>query len=245
MRIPRVYLPIDLNPGAHIELDEGSAHHVRSVLRLKKGNSLKLFNGRACEYGALLKLVSKKSVVLEVGGVTPCDTESRLLIHLGLGISRGERMDFAIQKSVELGIDSIRPLFTERCVVKLDAERLLSKQSHWQRIARNASEQSGRSRVPEVMAPGPMVSWLDHGDGLKIFLDPLANQTVNTLGSVPKNVHLLSGPEGGFSVDERAVIISAGFTGIRLGPRILRTETAVLTGIALIQARWGDLGIRG
>lgn len=245
MRIPRVYLPSDLTPGTYVELDSISAHHVRNVLRLKQGDTLKLFNGQACEYGAVLKLVSKKSVALEVGDSLPCDTESGLDIHLGLGISRGERMDFAIQKAVELGVTRISPLFTDRCVVKLDQKRSPLKQRHWQSIARNAAEQSGRTRVPDVENPRKMTYWLEECQGLKILLDPFADQSLSTLSPPSRNVHLLSGPEGGFSGQEREIAIQAGFMGIRLGPRILRAETAVLTGISLIQARWGDLNSIG
>ncbi|MCS5565576.1 MAG: 16S rRNA (uracil(1498)-N(3))-methyltransferase [Methylococcales bacterium] len=246
MRIPRIYLPVALSLGAHVELDDVSAHHVRSVLRLKKGHSLSLFDGEGFEYGAVLVLVSKKSVTLEVESAGPCDTESRLVIYLGLGISRGERMDFAIQKSVELGVAGVSPLFTERTVVKVDTTvRALQKQSHWQKVAQHASEQSGRAKVPEVNPPQPLLSWLKQCSGLKLFLDPLSTRSLGDLDTVPDCVSLLSGPEGGFSPLEREQAFDAGFTGICLGPRILRTETAVLAGVALLQATWGDLGFRG
>ncbi|MGH8549572.1 MAG: 16S rRNA (uracil(1498)-N(3))-methyltransferase [Methylococcales bacterium] len=244
MRIPRIYLPITLNPATPIELDEHSAHHVRSVLRLQKGDSLQLFNGRGSEFSAVLTLVSKKSVTLEVGEARPCNTESSLSIHFGLAVSRAERMDFAIQKSVELGVGSITPLLTERCVVRLDEHRSGQKQSHWQRIATNASEQSGRARVPEIRQPVPLNSWLQDCQDLKIFLDPSSTRSLQTLESVPRSIYLLCGPEGGFTARERELAVNRGFIGVCLGPRILRTETAALAGITLIQALWGDLGLR-
>lgn len=242
MRIPRIYLPITLYPATSVELDADSAHHVRSVLRLGKGDALHLFNGQGSQFSAVLTLVSKKSVILEIGHASPCDTEPPLAIHFGLGISRSERMDFAIQKSVELGVGSITPLLTERSVVKLDEHRSAQKRSHWQRIATHASEQSGRARVPEVRKPEQLDSWLSGAQDLKIFLDPLAARSLNSLESAPRSVYLLSGPEGGFTTRERQLAVDAGFIGVRLGPRILRTETAALAGIALIQALWGDLG---
>jgi 16S rRNA (uracil1498-N3)-methyltransferase len=228
-----------------VELDEVSAHHVRSILRLKKGHSLSLFDGQGFEYDSVLVQVSKKSVTLVVESAGRCDTESRLVIYLGLGISRGERMDFSIQKSVELGVAGVSPLFTERTVVKLDADRTLQKQSHWQKVAQHASEQSGRTRVPEVNPPQPFLSWLKECSGLKLFLDHLSTLSFGDLDTVPDCVSLLFGPEGGFSALEREQALDAGFTGIRLGPRILRTETAVLAGVALLQAAWGNLGFRG
>jgi 16S rRNA (uracil1498-N3)-methyltransferase len=243
VRVPRIYVPIALNPDAHVELDENSAHHVRDVLRLRKGNPLQIFNGEGNEYAAVLTLVSKKSVVLVVGSESHRNTESRLPIYFGLAISRGERMDFAIQKSVELGVSVICPLLTERCVVKLDGHRSAQKQLHWQRIATNASEQSGRVRVPEIQRPVSLSSWLEDASGLKIFLDPSSRQSLAML-SEPQCVYLLSGPEGGFTGHERDRAISAGFIAVNIGPRILRTETAALAGITLIQALWGDLCIR-
>ena len=244
VRIPRIYLPVTLTPGTSVELDEDSAHHVRSVLRLKKGSSLQLFNGRGSEYVGVLALLSKKSVILEVGAERPCNTESPLAIHFGLAISRGERMDFAIQKSVELGVSTITPLFTERSVVRLDEHRSLQKRAHWQRIATNASEQSGRAIVPEISKPDTFGSWLERCEGSKVFLDPAATQSLKDLSAAPSSVCLLSGPEGGFSPRERSLALDAGFQGVSLGPRILRTETAALAGITLIQAIWGDIGLR-
>ncbi len=205
---------------------------------------MQLFDGRGAEYSAVLTLVSKSSVSVLVGEASPCNTESPLAIHFGLAISRGERMDFAIQKSVELGVASITPVLTERCVVRLDPHRSKQKHSHWQRIATNASEQSGRARVPEIREPAALTSWLTNCQDLKIYLDPSSSRTLHSLESAPRGVTLLSGPEGGFTERERELAVNAGFIGVRLGPRILRTETAALAGITLIQALWGDLGLR-
>ena len=240
MRIPRIYLPIPLNSDHSVELDEKSAHHIRSVLRLKAGNSVILFNGQGFEFTALLTVVSKSLVRLEIEEKRACDTESPLSVHFGLVISRGERMEFAIQKAVELGVHRINPLLSERCVVKLDSQKAAQKQSHWQRIATHASEQSGRACVPEVCAPTPLYRWLKDCRDLRILLDPRSTQSLSCL-KTSKTIYLLSGPEGGFSEPERQLAIENGFIGVNLGPRILRTETAPLTAIALIQGLWGDL----
>ena len=240
MRIPRIYLPIPLNPESTVELDEQSAHHVRTVLRLKPGDSVVLFNGQGFEYSAVLTSISKSLVALEVGEIRECATESPLSIHFGLAISRGERMDYAIQKAVELGVSRIYPLLMDRCVVRVDPRKADQKQSHWQRVAIHASEQSGRARVPEISLPSTLPNWLGESQDLKILLDPMASVSIPSLAA-SKTIYLLSGPEGGLSDMERDLALESGFIGVKMGPRILRTETAPLTAIALIQGFWGDL----
>ena len=241
VRTSRLYLADKLVPETTLELDETSAHYVRNVLRLNKDNELILFNGNGVEYAAILTLVSRKSVTVWIGEGSVRDCESPLKIHLALGISRSERMDLAIQKSVELGVNTIVPLITERCVVKVTNNRREQKQQHWQKIVQHACEQCGRSVLPSVAEPQAIEHWLPDASGFKLFLDPRADATLKQHAPDCSDVWILSGPEGGFSPGERAKVTQAGFKGVRLGPRILRTETAALTAISVVQALWGDL----
>ena len=240
MRIPRIYLHQALQTGLQIELNDESAHYVRSVLRLKTGAALVMFNGLGGEFSAQLKLVSRHRVIAEIGQWHDRSAESSVRIEMGLGISRGERMDFAIQKAVELGVFRITPLLMARCVVQLRGERTQQKHRHWLKIVQSASEQSGRSRVPELTPPTGLNAWLTTPQGLKLILDPSAERTLAKIEPCKEGVCLLSGPEGGFSDAERTAAIAADFVPLRLGPRILRTETAAMASVAAIQALWGD-----
>lgn len=223
------------------ELDEPSAHYVRNVLRLNKGNELILFNGDGVEYSAILTLVSRRLVTLRIGEGRERDCESPLKICLAVGISRGERMDLAIQKSVELGVNTMVPLITERCVVKFTSSRREQKHQHWRKVVQHACEQCGRTVLPSVAEPQALDLWLPNSSGFKLFLDPRADSTLKDHAPDCSEVCILSGPEGGFSPAERAKVTQAGFKGVCLGPRILRTETAALTAISVVQALWGDL----
>jgi len=225
-----------------IELDEESAHYVRNVLRLKKAHAITLFNGHGGEYQGQVVEVSRKHVLIELQSFSERSVEANLHIVLGIGISRGDRMDFAVQKSVELGVAEISPLQTERCVVHLKAEKAQNKVRHWQKIAQHATEQSGRTFRPEVKEVAQLESWAGEQLGLKVFLDPFAAQTLSQLQPVNKQVTLLAGPEGGFSEQEREIAKQAGFIPVRLGQRILRTETAALAALTAVQVLWGDLG---
>lgn len=242
MRISRLYLPVSMETGAEIVLDEERAHYLRTVLRLKRGFELTVFNGAGGEFAARIGACHREEVSLTVGEYRPVDRESRLHVHLGLGISRGERMDLAIQKAVELGVGAITPLFTERCVVQLDAERKAQRLEHWRRVVWAACEQSGRNRVPEVLEPQDLDAWLPKPSGLRVFLDPYASLSLRELAPAGEEaVTLLSGPEGGFGDAERDAAVAASFIPVRLGPRVLRTETAALAALAAIQTLWGDL----
>jgi 16S rRNA (uracil1498-N3)-methyltransferase len=170
------------------------------------------------------------------------DAESGLQTHLGLGISRGERMDLGIQKAVELGVSAITPLFTERCVVRLSADKAEQRLRHWKMVARSACEQSGRNRLPEIHHPESLADWLERQQGLRFILHPHGGVGLRELPAPTGPVCVLSGPEGGVSDRERHDALRAGFTPLRLGPRILRTETAALAALAAIQTLWGDLG---
>jgi len=241
MRISRLYLPQALAEGAVLRLDDESAHYLRTVLRLKKGADLTVFNGDGREYSAQVANVGRDEVRLEIGDGRTRDAESPLAAHIGLGISRGERMDLAIQKAVELGVTRITPLFTEHCVVRLDDARRGNRRQHWQKVARSACEQCGRNHVPEVEEPAELRDWIVRQEGLRLFFDPHGAVGLKDLPPPEGCVSLLSGPEGGFAAAERLLAREAGFIPVRLGPRILRTETAVLAALSSIQALWGDL----
>lgn len=244
MRISRLYVDMPLALHKTIELDEDSAHYLRAVLRLKKAHTITLFNGEGGEYLGKTIEVSRKRVLIELQSYTEHGVESGLQVVLGLGVSRGDRMDFAVQKSVELGVAQITPLQTERCVVKLPTEKGQNKVRHWQKIAQHANEQSGRTVRPEVQDVEPLEEWVKHQTGLKLFLDPFATKTLQQLHPEDNQVTLLAGPEGGFSEQERAIAKQAGFIPVQLGPRILRTETAALAALTAVQVLWGDLGTK-
>ncbi len=241
MRVPRLYLPLPLQQGAFVRLDEEAAHYVRTVLRLQKHAVLTVFNGHGGEFVARLIEASRRATDIEIGEWNARDTESPLATHMGLGISRGERMDWAIQKAVELGVSRVTPLITERTVVQLKGERRPQKRAHWQKIAQSACEQCGRTMLPAIEELSSLSDWVKLRQGLKLFLDPNGKQSLKALTPTDGNVCLLSGPEGGLSNTERALAVEAGYTPVRLGLRILRTETAALAALAAIQALWGDL----
>lgn len=241
MRTIRLYQPGPLTPGQSVALCEDAANHAGKVLRMQAGEVLELFNGDGNNYTALIAEVGKKQLLVDIQSVSDNLIESPLKLHLGQGISRGDRMDFAIQKAVELGVSEITPLFTERCGVKLDAERLEKKREQWQKIVISACEQSGRSIVPPVHTPVTLEKWLGQADNcLKLTLDPWTSATIKQLAPTDR-LRLVIGPEGGFSDREVAATTLAGFQPVRLGPRVLRTETAALTAIAALQLQLGDL----
>ncbi|MFM8331225.1 MAG: 16S rRNA (uracil(1498)-N(3))-methyltransferase [Candidatus Methylumidiphilus sp.] len=242
MRVSRCYVPQALSAGSTVRLEEASAHYLRDVLRLRQGAELVVFNGEGGEYAAALVEVRKAAVCLALGEFNPREAESALHTHLGLGVSRGERMDWAIQKAVELGVSAMTPLFTERCVVQLDAARQVQRLRHWRGLAESACEQCGRNRVPVVFAPLPLADWVSRQTGLRLLLHPHGGLRLQELPPPNGPVCLLSGPEGGFSDAERQDALAAGFVALRLGGRILRTETAALAALAAMQAVWGDLG---
>ena len=243
MRIPRIYHPEPLTVGAQIALCEDAANHVGRVLRMGKGQAVQLFDGSNQLFEAVITDASKKNVMVDVQSATMDNRESPIHIHLGQVMSRGDKMEFTIQKSIELGVSLITPLFSERCGVKLDAERLNKKIQQWQKIAIAACEQSGRNRIPEIRPAMDLEDWCAEEDsGLKLNLHPRASASINTLPLPVERVRLLIGPEGGLSADEIAMTARYQFTDILLGPRVLRTETTALTAITALQVRFGDLG---
>lgn len=242
MRLSRLYLPHRLQTGERRSLDAEASHYLRDVLRLDAGDGLTVFDGTGGEYAAQVAVVGKREVVLRVGDFHSREAESPLAVTLGLGITRGERMDYAVQKAVELGVARIAPLITERCVVRLDPARWAQRAAHWRKVAVSACEQCGRNRPPELDEPTRLATWLGAQAGLRLFCDPRAPLGLREPGTPVDRVCLLAGPEGGFTEEERELARRAGFAGVRLGPRILRAETAALAALAALQALWGDLG---
>ena len=243
MRNPRIYQNSQFTVNTTVTLSDDAFGHVVRVLRLKEGDCITFFNGEeAFQYSAILCNVSKKSADANITERIENNTESPLNIHLGQGISRGDRMDFTLQKSVELGVNTITPLFTERCGVKLNAERLEKKRQQWQKIVVSACEQSGRASVPIVAEPMHLEEWLaQETSALKINLHPKAQHSIMNLPIENTRVRLLVGPEGGLSDEEIAKANQHDFHDVLLGPRVLRTETAALTAITALQCRYGDL----
>ena len=224
-------------------MPDSACQHIR-VLRLKSGAPLILFNGESGEYLAVLETVERRQAWAQVQTFQPRELESPLKITLIQGISKGERMDYTLQKAVELGVHQVQPLLTARSVVSLNAERQHKRLQHWRGVVISACEQCRRNRLPSVLKPLTFTSWLtsyqDQATGL--LLDPAATQGLQDLPAPGNTVNLLIGPEGGLTDAEIDQATTAGFVPIRLGPRILRTETAGVATIAALQALWGDLG---
>ncbi|MEQ1557396.1 MAG: 16S rRNA (uracil(1498)-N(3))-methyltransferase [Methyloglobulus sp.] len=240
MRVSRLYVPLALATNGQVELDDDSGHYLRSVLRLKKDDSIILFNGKGGEFKCVLDEVSRKSVRVNVQSCSERSVESPLHITLGLGISRGDRMDLSVQKAVELGVNTITPIMAERCVVQFKGEKKQQRLQHWQKIVQHATEQSGRTVVPELAEVDFLQNWVSIQQGLKIFLDPYADMALNQLQPDKMKVTLLAGPEGGFTDQERTIAKASGFIPVSLGSRILRTETASIAALAAVQMLWGD-----
>jgi 16S rRNA (uracil1498-N3)-methyltransferase len=243
MRTPRVFHDGPLHTGRTLALDAGTAQHLTKVLRLRAGAPVILFNGEGGEYAALLAHVERRRAEVEVGAFDPRESESPLHITLAQGISKGERMDYAIQKAVELGVARIVPVFAERSVVRLNEERLERKLNHWRAVVVSACEQCGRNRVPAGAPAVNLRDWLAQGadDGIRLALDHRATQGFGSLEAVPAAATLLVGPEGGLSNAELDAAKEAGYLPLSMGPRILRTETAAVAALAAMQTLFGDL----
>ncbi|MGE0080481.1 MAG: 16S rRNA (uracil(1498)-N(3))-methyltransferase [Thiohalomonadaceae bacterium] len=242
MRTPRIYCPQPLRAGERATLVDEAANHVARVLRLREGAPLVLFDGTGGEFEASVAAVARREVVVAVHGHRARECESPLAITLVQAVSRGERMDYTIQKAVELGVTRIVPVLSTRSVVSLDEERRGRRMEHWRKIIIGACEQCGRNRLPELLDVRPLDAWLRHApDGLGLVLDHRAEHTLGELAA-SQAVTLLIGPEGGLAAEEVAAARAAGYRGLRLGPRVLRTETAAVTALSVLQARWGDLG---
>jgi len=240
MRVPRLYTPQVLSLNSDVLLVDEAAHYIAKVLRLRPEDRVRLFNGNNGDFLARIVAIDKKSVSVALEESMPCDADPRLAIHLGLGVSRGERMDYAIQKATEAGVSVITPLLTERCEVKLKGERIDNRMAHWERIAISACEQSGRCVVPTILNPIALADWLQlPHEGVGFVLDHHGERGFPALEN-PNSIILLIGPEGGLSEEEVTAAQAHQFNAVRLGPRVLRTETAPVVAISIAQHLWGD-----
>ncbi len=240
----RLYIPAPVTAEAIQELNAEQAHYLGRVLRMKPGGALTVFDGVGAEYPATVESVGKTSARLGVGERHVEDRESPRDLRLIQGVSRGERMDFVVQKATELGVTVIQPVITARTVVRLSGDRRARRHAHWQRVAISACEQCGRNRLPEVAAPVSLNDYLgrDSEAALRATLSPLAT---TRLADAPApgdgSADLLIGPEGGLDDEERELARQAGFQAYSLGPRVLRSETAALAALAIAQTLWGDI----
>jgi 16S rRNA (uracil1498-N3)-methyltransferase len=244
MTYTRLFIDDDLRSGAALHLDGEKAHYIGRVLRLRTGDALTVFNGRDGEFSTRVDSIARNHAVLLLGEPLASVAESGLKIHLVQGISRGDRMDFVVQKATELGVKRITPLLTKHGVVRLDGARAAKRREHWQGIAENACEQSGRIRPPLIDPPAEFNAWL--GDrtaaaDTDLILRPGASLALAAVARPETKICLLIGPEGGFSDKEYEDAGAADFTAVSLGPRTLRTETAALAAVAVAQTLWGDL----
>jgi 16S rRNA (uracil1498-N3)-methyltransferase len=243
MRLTRVHVDADLQPGQHLTVEGAAGNHISRVLRLRTGDALTLFNGQGGEYGGSIEEIHRDTVVVSVLERRELERESPFQLTLAQGISRGERMDWVVQKATELGVWRIQPLFTERSVVQLDERQAIRKIQHWRSIAVAACEQSGRNRVPEITQPVGLYEMLEHHTpgGTALLLSPGASLRIADIASAAADATVLIGPEGGLGDVEQAAAIKSGFTPVRLGPRVLRTETAAVCALTLLQQKFGDL----
>jgi 16S rRNA (uracil1498-N3)-methyltransferase len=242
MAAPRFYCPLPLAPGRSVILPEAVSRHAFGALRLRVGDAVILFNGDGSDYAGILGRDGQGARV-ELRAGTPVTRESPLEVTLIQGVSSGERMDFTLQKAVELGVSAIQPVIMQRTVVRLDEQKRPRRHAHWQGVVMAACEQCGRAVLPEVGPIRDFPDWLaEHraAPARKLILDPQADQGLADLPRPEGPVWLLVGPEGGFDPAERRLALDCGFTSVRLGPRILRTETAALATLAAMQALWGD-----
>jgi 16S rRNA (uracil1498-N3)-methyltransferase len=244
MRVNRAHVELPLAPGTTVALPDSAVAHLIRVLRLAPGDTCVLFNGDGHDYDARLVAIDKRTARAEVTRVRRIENESPLRITLMQGIARGEKMDWILQKATELGVAALLPVSSDRSEVKLDGDRAEKRLVHWRSVVVAACEQSWRARVPQVDAVRTLadaVGTLPEGD-MRLLLDPDATGTIAGLPSPASGVVLAIGPEGGWSQRDRATLEGAAFAGVRLGPRILRTETAGIAAIAALQAHYGDLG---
>ncbi|WP_196138740.1 16S rRNA (uracil(1498)-N(3))-methyltransferase [Aliikangiella sp. G2MR2-5] len=240
MRSHRFFASIPLESNKELELPKEVSHHCIQVLRYSVGNSLTLFNGDGYDYPAtILRTEGKKAWVL-TGQKILAQNESSLNIHLVQALAKGDKMDWVIQKCVELGVKEITPVISERSNVKLDPKRQAKKQEHWQKVIESACEQSGRASIPKLNSISMLKDVELEEDSSKLFLEPSANTRFGDKLECNRIV-LFVGPEGGFSATDHSIIQLLGGQGVKLGPRILRTETAGLAAIAILQSHYGDL----
>ena len=245
MSLPRFYCPIPLSANSRLDLPEAAARHACRVLRLREGDQLVLFDGSGGEYVVSIGTVARDRVSVNVHEWRDVDCEAPIRVTLVQALQSGEKMDLTVQKAVELGVSRIVPVTSRRSVIRLEGDRAARRVEHWRSVAISACEQCGRNRVPEVSALDGLERWLGHAgdrDVLRLMFAPGAAQTLDSIEppALGGRVELLIGAEGGLAPEEVDKAASAGFVSIRLGPRILRTETAGLAALAAIQCLWGD-----
>ena len=240
--ITRLFCPINLAHRRQANLTSGAAHHAIRVLRLKLGDEVRLFNGEGGEYEASIHRVDKDSVTVDIGRHHEIEHESKLKVCLAQAITTGDKMDYTLQKAVELGVARIQPLQTNRAVVRLNQERAEKRLQHWQNIVVSACEQCGRNTVPKVAPILSFEEWVASTDktATRLMLSPFAEQSLRDCPAPTGDVNLVIGPEGGLNQEEVAFAQVKGFTSVRMGPRVLRTETAPLAALAAMQILWGD-----
>ncbi|MDH3588379.1 MAG: 16S rRNA (uracil(1498)-N(3))-methyltransferase [Gammaproteobacteria bacterium] len=250
MRSHRVFLSRPVSGAQTITTDQATAHYLSRVLRLRPGAALTVFDGTGGEYAATLTSSTRDKAELDIGEHRDRERESPLELTLAQGIARGERMDLVLQKATELGVSCIVPLLTDHTVVRLDRDRAEKRHTHWQKIAISACEQCGRNRLPQVCRPCGIDDWLESlpDSGMRLVLQPDAAIPLSELATDPacdpgsQGITVLIGPEGGLSQREHEIAMARDFRPVALGPRILRTETAALAALAIVQSRWGDAG---
>lgn len=241
MRRIRIFHTGELSSGLTVMLDHNASHHLLHVLRKKAGERFVIFNGNGGEFEAVLISANKKTACVEIGEWHEKKTESELSIHLGQAMSRGERMDYAIQKSVELGVSEITPLLSEFCQVQLSENRIDKRVAHWQAIAVSAAEQSGRCAVPIVHSPITFDEWIKQERAVKLICCPRQEKSAFVDVLANKDLSVTIGAEGGFSDKEINDALQANFAPFSLGPRVLRTETATVVALTVLQMRFGDI----
>lgn len=240
MRNPRIYTPQVLSSGSSIQLEEQASIHLSKVLRFQMGDKIRLFNGLGGQYSASINNITKKHIELFIGDFFPDNFQSPLSSHIALGVSKGDKMDLIVQKCTELGVTAIYPITTERCDVKMDAERWQKKVDRWQDIAISACEQSGRNTIPTIHAVQPFLTWLPISSNMPcLLLHPEAEISLNK-HIIQSDIAMAFGPEGGFSDQELLQAKKLGAITAQLGPRVLRAETAPIAALAIAQAQWGD-----
>lgn len=237
-RVPRLYVQAELQQGGRLALAADAAHHAARVLRLREGDAVVLFDGRGGEYDARLTMQKSGAVVAELGAKREIERESPLAVTLVQAVSSGEKMDFTIQKAVELGVAAIEPVLAAKSLVRLSGEREAKRLAHWRRVAVAACEQCGRNRIPRIAEPLPLERYRPREASAKILLSPQGENRLSELAKSP--LTLAVGPEAGFSAAEEAYLVAGGFARVRLGARVLRTETAALAALAALNALAGD-----
>ena len=242
MRVTRIYQSIPLKEGCSIFLDNQVAHHVLHVLRLSINDPITLFNGKGGEYAAFISEISKKTVAVTIKKFQAIEKESPISIHVGQSLIKNDKMDFVIQKTVELGAHFITPLLTERVSTKLTGSLAQKRIEHWQNVIISACEQCGRNTIPVLFPPMKLIDWIKQTQAaLKLILSPDSKNTFNRLEKTQGDIAIAIGPEGGFSPLEIQLSESYHFKSLSLGPRILRTETAAIAAVSILQTKFGDL----